>query len=273
MNVIETNKPNICFIGDMHGNFNSLQGLMKHTQFTNTVYVFCGDIGFGFEKPQHYTNIFNKLSKTAAQFNCEFIFIRGNHDDTSYFDGKKVNRKYFRAIPDYTIIQTPYHNVLCVGGAISIDRRGRLLQLRETALRYRLYHPGCSIEEAEKLCPQIYWPDEIPVYNDETLNEITASNIKIDVVATHTCPSFAQPISKDGVKSWMELDPELENDLNMERKVMDDIYNKLKEDGHPLSKWFYGHYHYHNQEYIDGVQFVMLDMWRNGNFDIFDLRN
>jgi hypothetical protein len=53
---------------------------------------------------------------------------------------------------------------------------------------------------------------------------------------------------------------------------MDDVYNKLKTDGHPLEKWFYGHYHYHNQEYIDGVQFVMLDMWRNGNFDIFDLR-
>ena len=63
----------------------------------------------------------------------------------------------------------------------------------------------------------------------------------------------------------------LEKTIDDERAVMDNIYNKLIADGHPLQKWFYGHYHYHNQEYIDGVQYIMLDMWRNGNFDIYDL--
>jgi predicted phosphodiesterase len=271
INIIKTNKSGLCFVGDMHGEFNSLQGLMKRTEFTDTVFVLCGDIGFGFEKEEHYKNIFNKLSKTASQFNDEFIFIRGNHDCPQYFDGKKINRKYFKAIPDYTVIQTPVHNILCVGGATSIDRSGRIAATRQNAIQYAYYHQ-CPLEEAEKLCRQCYWPDEVPVYDEETLNELNQLGIKIDIVATHTCPSFTKPLNKNGIQSWIVVDPKLEADIDAERKVMDDIYNKLIEDGHPLYKWFYGHYHFHNQEYIDGIQFVMLDMWRNGNFDIFDLK-
>lgn len=271
LNIIETYRPGVCFFGDTHGELNSYQGLMKRTEFTDTTYIALGDIGIGFEKPQHYINIFNKLTKTASQFNCEFLLLRGNHDDPQYFDGKKINRKYFKVIPDYTVVKTPTHNILCIGGATSIDRTNRMVALRQNALKYALYH-HCTPIEAEKLCQQCYWSDEAPVYNEEALNELKEKGIQIDIVATHTCPSFAKPINKNGIQYWLQYDPTLETDIDAERKVMDDIYNKLKTDGHPLDKWFYGHYHYHNQEYIDGVQFVMLDMWRNGNFDIFDLR-
>ena len=271
LNIIETNKVGVCFVGDIHGEFKSLQGLMKRTAFTDTIYIINGDIGFGFEKEEHYKNIFNKLGKTAAQFNCEFFFIRGNHDCKDYFDGKKINRKYFKAIPDYTVIKTPSHNILCIGGATSIDRTYRLTVYRENAMKYAIYH-NCSIDEAYVHCPKVFWPDEAAVYDDEALNELKTNNIQIDIVATHTCPSFAKPITKDGIQYYLANDPTLEEDIDAERKVMDDIYNKLKADGHPLEKWLYGHFHYHNQEYIEGVQFVMLDMWRNGNFDIYDLR-
>jgi UDP-2,3-diacylglucosamine pyrophosphatase LpxH len=270
LNIIETYRPGVCFVGDIHGEFNSIQGLMKRTEFTDTMYVFNGDCGFGFEKEQHYKNIFNKLNKTAAQFNNECIFIRGNHDSKEYFNGKKINRKYFKAIPDYTVVQTPTHNILCVGGATSIDRTYRLVKYKENAMKYAIYH-GCSIDEAYLYCPKGYWSDEAPVYDEEALNELKESGIKIDIVATHTCPSFAKPITKESIQYWLTEDPTLEADIDAERKVMDDLYNKLIEDGHPLYKWFYGHYHFHNQEYINGIQFVMLDKWRNGNFDIYDL--
>ena len=69
----------------------------------------------------------------------------------------------------------------------------------------------------------------------------------------------------------MNADEKLESDIVNERNVMDKISYKLKQDKHPVKKWFYGHFHYHNQEYIDDVMFIMLDMWRNGNFDIYDL--
>ncbi len=272
LNIIETNKPHVCFIGDIHGEFNGLQGLMKRTEFTDTIWVICGDIGFGFEKPQHYTNIFNKLNKVASQFNSEFIMTRGNHDDPRYFDGKMINRKRFKAVPDYTVIKTPIYNILCVGGATSIDRTLRIDQWHRNAIRYAMYH-NCSEDEAERLCPHVYWSDEQPVYDEEVLNQLKESGIKIDIVATHTCPSFAKPLTKDGIQNWLVYDPDLDKDIDKERKVMDDIYNRLIEDGHPIAKWFYGHYHFHNQEYINGIQFVMLDMCRNGNYDFYDLNS
>lgn len=270
LNVIETDKTHICFVGDIHGDFTSLSGFMKQYEFKDTLVILCGDIGFGFEKLQHYTNIFNKITKTAAKYNCEFMMVRGNHDSKSFFDGKVINRKYFKAVPDYTVIKTPIYNILCVGGATSIDRTYRLKVLEKNAAIYSRFHT-CSLNEAKKLCQQVYWEDEQPIYDEEALNQLNELGIKIDIVATHTCPSFAKPITKDGIQYWLTYDQKLNEDIDNERKVMDDIYNKLVTDGHPLSKWFYGHYHYHNQEYIDNVHFIMLDMCRDSKLDFYDL--
>ena len=54
---------------------------------------------------------------------------------------------------------------------------------------------------------------------------------------------------------------------------MDKVYNKLKADGHHLYMWFYGHFHYHNVQFVDNTKFVMLDMYRNGNYDVYDVLN
>jgi len=271
MHLIKTDKKNICFVGDMHGNFKSIPYMMKHTGFRDTAYIFCGDIGFGFDKPEYYSQIFNRINRTASKFNCECCFIRGNHDDPSYFDNKKINRKYFKAVSDYTVIQSPTHNILCVGGATSIDRAHRKGVMNENAVRYKIYH-GCTLEEAERNTPKFYWPDEAPVYNEDALNEIRDSGIKIDIVATHTSPSFAKPLTKDGIIKWLRVDEGLEEEVDNERKVMDSIYNKLKNDSHPVTKWFYGHYHYHSYEVIDNIEFIMLDMFRNGIFDLYDIK-
>jgi len=44
---------------------------------------------------------------------------------------------------------------------------------------------------------------------------------------------------------------------------MDQLWNRLRKDGHPLQTWCYGHYHYHHAEEVDGVNFRLLDMCRN----------
>lgn len=272
INIIKCNKPNICFIGDVHGELNALQGLMKKTGFTDTVYIICGDVGIGFHNKEYYSQTFNKLTKTASKFNCEFIFVRGNHDSKKWFDKQAINRKCFKTIPDYSVVQTPTHNILCVGGGTSIDRTYRKEEFRMSALKYSLYH-GCSLNEAEKRCPQIYWEDESCYYDSEQLSQLKLNNIQIDIVCTHTCPSFCGSRTKDSIKFWLEKDPNLEHDLDEERTIMDDIYKKLKEDGHLVSKWVYGHFHYHCNEHIDDTDFIMLDMCRYGNFDIYDIPN
>lgn len=41
-------------------------------------------------------------------------------------DGKTFSEKYMRCIADYTVASVAGHNILCVGGTISIDRELRL---------------------------------------------------------------------------------------------------------------------------------------------------
>lgn len=272
INIFDVDKPNVCFIGDIHGEFNGLQGLMKKLQFRDTLYICVGDCGFGFEKSTYYTQIFNKLSRTASSMNCEFVFIRGNHDSKYYFDKQKINRKCFKTIPDYSVIKTPIYNILCIGGATSIDRSYRINIQETNAIKYAKYH-NCSLNEAKKICKQCYWDNEQCYYDEEKLSQLKLNNINIDIVCTHTCPSFAKPIGKDNIQYWLNVDKLLDNDINNEREVMDKVFNKLKKDNHPLSFWFYGHFHYHNTEFIEGTKFVMLDMCRNGNYDIYDVHD
>lgn len=269
LNIIDIPKTGLCFVGDIHGDFSNLAGLMKHTELTDTAYIICGDCGFGFNKPEYYKQILGKVKKTAAKLDNVFFFLRGNHDDPSYFDGKTIDFPNFYAMPDYTVIRTPIYNVLCVGGAVSVDRIDRMRMQCKIENDYMRFHK-CSINAAKEKCDKVYWPDELPAYDEESLNELNEMGIKIDIVCTHTSPSFAQLTNKNGVKYWTDMDNTLAEDLFTERNVMDQIYDKLKSDGHPLYKWFYGHFHQHFNELIDGTQFIMLDMCRNGNFDMYN---
>ncbi len=54
-------------------------------------------------------------------------------------------------------------------------------------------------------------------------------------------------------------DDDLSADIRYERKVMDDIHSYLKENGHPLLHWYYGHFHESWHGEIEGVQYNMLD--------------
>ena len=91
-------------------------------------------------------------------------------------------------------------------------------------------------------------------------------------MCTHTCPSFTKPFGKENILYWLSRDSKLNEDIDKERNVMNMVFHKLKADGHTFDKWFYGHFHYHNVQYVDNVKFVMLDMCRNGNYDIYDVQ-
>ena len=79
--------------------------------------VVCGD--------NYYTTLYNRLAGRLCKANNWVVFVRGNHDDPSYFNEEKVNYERFRCVPDYSVINVCGRNVLCVGGAVSIDRKYR----------------------------------------------------------------------------------------------------------------------------------------------------
>ena len=113
---------------------------------------------------------------------------------------ERISHRRFRTIPDYSIVQACGHNILCVGGAVSIDRSFR----KEHDSRNQ------SSDAAS------YWSDEMPMFDEPKLTEIDRQ-FKIDSVITHTAPSFCEQLSKAGLSEWAVRDAELLTDCEKER--------------------------------------------------------
>ena len=113
--------------------------------------------------------------------------------------------------------------------------------------------------KADPLAPNYYWPDENPVFDQEKLIKISAKEA-IDTVITHTAPSFCELQSKAGLVQWSLNDAQLLDDMENERKVMDQVFDKLRELNQPITHWYYGHFHQSWHSSIDRVLFKMLDI-------------
>ena len=263
MNRYEINATDIYAIGDLHGYYKSLINWITRYDITESAIIICGDVGFGFEKPGYYEQLCGKFENVCSERNVTVFMLRGNHDDPSYFvDGNKINTEHFKAIPDYSVISNGEHNILCVGGAISIDRTTRIAEWRQNVYRYAMWH-NCPLSVAEeKVTSKYYWEDEKPYLDDNALDELALNDIKIDIVCTHDAPPFCPPLTKDGISDYIGIDKTLSDDLDESRDVFSEILAKLILEGHPVTKWIYGHYHNHEQVEIDGVEYTMLDMYR-----------
>ena len=234
--------------GDIHGDYEKLVYMCcVQYQMTDTLIIVAGDCGFGFYRPDYYDAIYKKVSNRLAKANNWIVFIRGNHDNPAYFDSKQVNYERWKAVPDYSVLKACGHTILCVGGAISVDRTWRMNE----------QYIDEEKEEYGDLMPYVYWPDERPVYNESILDSIGKDHA-IDVVITHTAPSFCQEVQPSLIENLLKSDKDLLDDLNHERKVMDAIHTYLIENGHPLQHWFMGHFHYSWNSEIEGVHYSIL---------------
>ena len=150
-------------------------------EMKDCVIIVAGDCGFGFNKEEYYHQIFNKYIPLLEQNNIFIYFVRGNHDDPSYFEEQKINYERIKTVPDYSVIKIDDKNILCVGGAISIDRTYRITQNNKKLEQYAHYHK-ISLEEAKKKCVLYYWKNEIVEYQPKVSE-------KIDIICSHTAPS------------------------------------------------------------------------------------
>ena len=219
--------------GDIHGEFEQL----IHTccvkyRLRDTLVVVAGDCGFGFRGFPYYLNLlYGRHYDRLQRSNVYLAFVRGNHDDPSYFRDKLMFAEHFRAVADYSVLTACGHRILCVGGAVSIDR----------ALRRE------SVD---------WWRGEVPVYRREAVEALEAENLYIDTVVTHTAPSFCEFT----VPSGHVYGEDLLGDMKLERSVMDVLLERLRHDGHPLRRWYYGHFHHSWNADIGGVRYTMLDI-------------
>ena len=241
---------NVAVIGDIHGSFKDMVNkCCVQYELTDTLIIVAGDCGFGFQRPAYYEDLYMQQSGRLAKSNNWIVFIRGNHDNPAYFDGKTVNYKRWKAIPDYSILKACGHTILCVGGATSVDRTYRI---------NKFYGSTVIVENDKRLNVNAYWRNERPVYDQAKLNAINERHA-VDTVISHTAPSFCEKMSRADIQDWLIKDEELLDDIKQERKVMDNIYAYLYSTSHPLSQWFYGHFHQSWHSEIDGVKYNLLD--------------
>lgn len=258
--IYNTSYKDIYFVGDIHGNFRAIFWTIKRLKIENCAIVFCGDCGFGFnDRSERETFKYAHASRLLKDKNIELFFVRGNHDDPSCFDDRKFTSKYIHRVSDYSVIMTKEHNILCVGGGLSLDRRMRKMYY-ESNLQAMTSSGKFTVEQAKSECKPVYWEGEMPVYDEKAIDALPC---KIDIVCSHVAPTFCSPIGCNDM-GWAKNDESLNDDMIQERQIMDSVYNRLKDNDHSLKYWYYGHYHYYNTEIINGIKFSLLDRDHNG---------
>lgn len=186
--------------------------------------VVLGDSGFGSTSEEKIIKFFTDKNKILAYNNVSIVFIRGNNDDPSYFDGEKIDFSNIKAVPDYSILETKDKNILCVGGAISADRMWKM-------------------EQEKRVSKKLFWESEAPVFNPGLIKEAVDNFKHIDYVFSHSAPSFLNiGIDMSNIKDWEEKDKDLKKDIENERTCMDKVFETLRDNGSKPLFWGFGHF-------------------------------
>lgn len=194
----------------------------KMIKGNETIYFVAGDSGINANKHKELIERYNRI---FSYNNVYFIIIRGNEDDPSMFDGEAINLSNIKAVPDYSVVQTAEKNILCIGGAVSMDRAWKINQEKLTS---KFPNPK-----------KFYWEDEKPVFNEEAIKDIT-KECKIDYVVSHSAPSFINV--SDNVFNWSKKDEKLSDDIFNERLVMDKVFETLRDCGSQPYYWAFNHF-------------------------------
>ena len=73
--------------GDIHGDFRGMvYNMCDRFHMYDTLLIVAGDCGFGFEKIGYYEAIYQRVVRKLRNYNNWVVFVRGNHDDPSYFN-------------------------------------------------------------------------------------------------------------------------------------------------------------------------------------------
>ena len=186
--------------------------------------VVLGDNGFGSTPEAKLIKYLTDKNKILAYNDVNVVFIRGNNDDPSYFDGEKINFSNIKAVPDYSVLETKNKNILCVGGAISADRTWKK-------------------EQEKRVSKKLFWESEAPVFNPELIKEAISNFKHIDYVLSHSAPSFLNiGIDMSNIKDWEEKDKDLKKDIENERTCMDKVFESLRDNGSKPLFWGFGHF-------------------------------
>jgi hypothetical protein len=218
-------KKPLLFLGDNHGEWEILFQLLDHKKVESCTLIHLGDDEIGYRNNTEEEELCQNLNKEFEKRRIQFYSIRGNHCNPAYFQGeKRIRLPHFELLEDYSTALYGTQKIQFIGGAISVDRLGR--------------EPNIS-----------HWAEE-------KVNLDPNKCQKVDILVTHTCPSWCHPKYFGAfVKDWAQLDPNLLKDLLQERKQMDQILEICQPKFH-----YYGHMHSSWTGYWNGCNHRLLDI-------------
>jgi UDP-2,3-diacylglucosamine pyrophosphatase LpxH len=182
----------IIFIGDIHGDFQGLAAQLLYREIQNAKLIQVGDFGVGFKPVDYERTELEVLNRVLTERNNMLYVLRGNHDDPSYFTNNFALSN-ISLVSDYTILHLDGKKILCVGGAVSVDRTSRT--------------DGKN-----------YWPEERFTFDEAKLSHALDNLKSLDTIVTHNAPSEFWPQGFDRlVLRYAKRDPTLLDDLNTER--------------------------------------------------------
>ncbi len=224
MKILDSFLP-IYVLGDTHGNWYEVFFYINNYDIRDCYLIHVGDGGEGFSPKDQQMKQFESLNDKFKEKNINYLSIRGNHSDPSYFKGdNRVVLSNFELIEDYTVAQYGDKKIQFIGGATSIDRLAR----RE----------GVSYWSGEKVD---YQPDKCE---------------KVDFLITHTAPSYCFPQKfNEIVYGWSKEDKNLISDLLEERSKMDQLFAICRPKIH-----CYGHFHSSWSEEINDCFHKLLNI-------------
>lgn len=219
------------FLGDTHGQAR----FMKQFLESNEKYcIQVGDFGFVFKYNDYKWNHF--LNRFAKHYPEKMIFtVLGNHENFDSIEKmprverfgakcRKIRENIF-AVERGEILQLEGKNILCIGGADSIDKDWR--------------EPGVS-----------WWPQE--TISDKDVEHAIENGLSdkydsIDIIASHAMPAFFM------AKTFSSF-YECKSDHSLEK-----IYYDLVMNGCEIPLWIGGHIHLHTSLKYHSTLFVSLD--------------
>lgn len=203
----------------------------------NCVIIVCGGCYIGTKTEEYYKKYLSQINEIAELNSSKVLFLRGNGDNPSWFDGRTCGFENITFIEDYSVVLTQNNTCLCVGGGVSLERSW--MKSRESMTK-----------------KQSYFPNEAPVFNKEAIDNIISEHT-INSIVTNGSPSLIWPTNSIG-NEWMEHDESLKKDISMERHVYDKIYMEFMDHNITLDSWVYTKYKSRYTSFCNDISFVSL---------------
>ena len=250
----------IYYLGDIHGNFSVIHQYINKFDIKDAHIIQVGDFGVGFKSIEKEKRLLGMYHDRLVKNNVTVWAIRGNHDYKPHFDLDPFEFTNIKLIPDYTVLELFGKKILCVGGAVSVDRTWRYT-----------FKQKMGIFENQTLGVESWWPDEIFQLDKDKVCEMR----DIDIVVTHTCPHYCPPDNTFSFGPFVEdiirttKDDKLKTDLNFERQQVTEMFHLLKLNGNNVKYHYYGHFHKSEVQNYEDCQHRMLgvgELWMQVDF-------